>query len=104
KLAVEFGCNDGALMRPLIAAGARAVGVDPSDVALLASREQEWPLIHEYFTEQVARRIATARGRAQIIAGSNVFAHADDLHTILRGVDALLSDDGHFIVEAHYQG
>src|SRR5690242_8588738 len=40
KLAIEFGCNDGVLMRPLINAGAKALGVDPSDVALRASQEQ----------------------------------------------------------------
>jgi len=104
KLAVEFGCNDGVLMRPLIAAGAKAVGVDPGEVALQASREQGWPLLQAYFTEATARQIASKYGQAQLITGNNVFAHADDVHSMVRGVTALLSDEGQFVFEVHYQG
>jgi SAM-dependent methyltransferase len=104
KLAVEFGCNDGVLMRPLLAAGAKALGVDPSDVAFHASQEQSWPLITAYFTERLAGQIASKYGRAQLITGNNVFAHVDDVHAIVRGVAALLSKEGHFVFEVHYQG
>ncbi len=104
KLAVEFGCNDGVLMRPLLAAGAKALGVDPSDVAFHASQEQGWPLITAYFTERLAGQIASKYGRAQLITGNNVFAHVDDVHAIVRGVAVLLSKEGHFVFEVHYQG
>lgn len=49
KLVVEFGCNDGVLMRSLCLAGATAVGVDPSDIACLASEKQGWPLFQSFF-------------------------------------------------------
>jgi novobiocin biosynthesis protein NovU/D-mycarose 3-C-methyltransferase len=104
ELAVEFGCNDGVLMRPLLGAGARALGVDPSDVALRASRERGWPLIPEYFTEDLARRIVSKYGKARLIAGANVFAHMDDIHGVVRAADSLLHDEGHLVLEVHYQG
>jgi len=104
KLAVEFGCNDGVLMRPLLGAGARALGVDPSDVAFHASQAQGWPLITAYFNEGIARQIASKYGRAQLITGNNVFAHVDEVHSIVRGITVLLSQEGHFAFEAHYQG
>ena len=91
-------------MRPLLAAGAKALGVDPSDVAFHASQEQGWPLITAYFTERLASQIASKYGRAQLITGNNVFAHVDDVHAIVRGVAALLSKEGHFVFEVHYQG
>ncbi|MBI3402962.1 MAG: class I SAM-dependent methyltransferase [Acidobacteria bacterium] len=104
RLVVEFGCNDGVLIRPLRAAGARVVGVDPSDVALRASREDGWPLVQAYFDDTAAARVKAAHGPARIVTGNNVFAHVDDLHAIVRGVTALLEDDGVFIFEVQYQG
>jgi novobiocin biosynthesis protein NovU/D-mycarose 3-C-methyltransferase len=104
KLVVEFGCNDGILMRPLREAGARIVGVDPSDVALRASREGGWPLVQAYFDEQAAARVKAEHGPARIVTGNNVFAHVDDLQAIVRGVTTLLDEDGAFVFEVQYQG
>lgn len=104
KLVVEFGCNDGVLLRPLLNAGATVVGVDPSDVALRASRAQSWPLINEFFDEVVAAEILSAYGKARIVVGNNVFAHLSDINAVTRAVTMLLDDDGAFIFEVHYQG
>ncbi|MEZ4671533.1 MAG: class I SAM-dependent methyltransferase [Anaerolineae bacterium] len=104
KLVVEFGCNDGVLLRPLRDAGAKVVGVDPSDVALRASRTDGWSLVNDYFNEGTAQQVKDQYGAAQVITANNTFAHTDDLHTIMRGVDCLLADTGLFIFEVHYQG
>jgi SAM-dependent methyltransferase len=104
RLVVEFGCNDGVLLRPLREAGARVVGVDPSDVALRASEEGGWPLVQGYFNEATAARVRAEHGPARIVTGNNVFAHVDDLHGIVRGVTVLLEDDGVFVFEVQYQG
>jgi SAM-dependent methyltransferase len=104
RLVVEFGCNDGILVRPMREAGARVVGVDPSDVALRASRDGGWPLLQTYFDETAAARVKAEHGPARIVTGNNVFAHVDDLHAIVRGVTTLLEDEGVFIFEVQYQG
>lgn len=104
KLVVEFGCNDGVLMRSLCLAGATAVGVDPSDIACLASEKQGWPLFQSFFNEHVAEKILRQYGRARIVVGNNVFAHVDDIHAIVRSIDLLLEENGVFIFEVHYQG
>ncbi len=104
RLVVEFGCNDGILVRPMRDAGARVVGVDPSDVALRASREGGWPLLQTYFDDAAAARVKAEHGPARIVTGNNVFAHVDDLHAIVRGVTTLLEDEGVFIFEVQYQG
>jgi SAM-dependent methyltransferase len=104
RLVVEFGCNDGILVRPMREAGARVVGVDPSDVALQAGRDGGWPLLQTYFDETAAARVRAEHGQARIVTGNNVFAHVDDLHAIVRGVTTLLEDDGVFIFEVQYQG
>lgn len=104
RLVVEFGCNDGILVRPLLEAGARVVGVDPSDVALAASRAGGWPVLQTYFDETSAARVKAEHGPARIVTGNNVFAHVDDLHAVVRGVTTLLEDEGVFIFEVQYQG
>ena len=104
RLVVEFGCNDGVLVRPMLAAGACVVGVDPSDVAFRASQDGGWPLVQTYFDEAAAARVKVEHGPARIVTGNNVFAHVDDLHAIVRGVTTLLADDGVFVFEVQYQG
>lgn len=104
KLVVEFGCNDGVLLRPLRQAGANVVGVDPSDVALRASQADGWPLVNDYFNEITAQEVKNQHGAARIVTANNTFAHMDDLHSIMRGVECLLEDNGLFIFEVHYQG
>lgn len=104
ELVVEFGCNDGVLLKSMRQAGAKTVGVDPSDVARIASINDGWTLINDYFNEEIARHILREHGRAKIVVGNNVFAHTEDLHTILRGVLELLQEEGLFIIEVYYQG
>ncbi len=104
KLVVEFGCNDGVLLKPLLKAGAKVVGVDPSDVAARASQEQGWPLNRDYFNAESATKVKAQYGAARIVTGNNVFAHTDDLHAIVEGVTTLLEDEGLFVFEVHYQG
>ena len=103
-LVVEFGCNDGILLRPLAATGSQVVGVDPSDVARRASEEQGWPLYEGYFGAAAAERIRADHGPAQVVAANNVCAHVDDLHALLDGVTGLLAPEGRFVFEVHYQG
>jgi predicted TPR repeat methyltransferase len=40
--------------------------------------------------------------KAKIITATNVFAHMADLGEFCRGVEALLADDGIFVIESHY--
>lgn len=103
-LVVEFGCNDGVLLRPLREAGMRVVGVDPSDVARAASEKHGWPLWNEYFGPAVAQAIRAEHGPASIVTGNNTFAHTNDLHNIMQGISAVLDDEGFFVFEVHYQG
>ena len=103
-LIVEFGCNDGILLGPLRAAGARVVGVDPSDVAQRSSDEQGWPLVPGYFGPDIASRVRASYGPARIVTGNNVCAHVDDPNALVAGVTTLLETEGLFVFEVQYQG
>jgi SAM-dependent methyltransferase len=104
QLVVEFGCNDGILLLPLQQAGARVIGVDPSDVAREASKQHGFSLYNDYFDSNIAAKILDANGPAHIVTANNTFAHNDNIHALMQGVTTVLATDGFFIFEVHYQG
>lgn len=102
-LFVEIGSNDGMLL-DLIKDTARVLGVDPATTVTLRALKRGLPTITEFFSERLAKQIRSEWGKAKVILGANSIAHLNDLHDLIRGVVALLRDDGVFIMEANYWG
>lgn len=101
-LVVDVGSNDGTLLRFFQAIGCRVLGVDPAKAIAEAASESGMETLAEFFTPELAREIRATRGPARVITANNVFAHAEDLHGVLDGVRALLSEDGVFAFEVSY--
>jgi methylation protein EvaC len=101
---VEVGCNDGTLIKTLLGKNIRALGVDPASNIVQPLIKKKLPILNDYFTEKVAKKITKNFGKVDVICGFNVFAHIEDMHDVLRGVKTLLKDDGIFIFEVHYLG
>ncbi|MDD5110180.1 MAG: class I SAM-dependent methyltransferase [Patescibacteria group bacterium] len=99
---VEIGSNDGHFLAVVKETGTPVLGVDPAlNIAQIAN-DRGVPTIADFFGERVAQQIVRDHGPAQVIVGNNVVAHINDHHDLLRGVTALLSDDGVFVLEAPY--
>jgi SAM-dependent methyltransferase len=102
SLVVEIGSNDGSLLRFYQERDCRVLGIDPArDVAARAAAAGVETL-PTFFTSDLAREIRSKRGPAALIEANNVFAHADELRDIVRGVRTLLADDGVFVFEVSY--
>jgi SAM-dependent methyltransferase len=101
-LVVDIGSNVGTLLEAFRAAGTRILGVDPASNIVRIAEKRGVETINEFFSEDVARRIATEYGNAATITGTNVFAHVDDLAAFMRAIDILLTPGGVFIFEAPY--
>lgn len=101
-LVVDIGSNDGTLLRFFQAMGCRVLGVDPAKAIARAATESGIETLSEFFTPDLAREIRANRGAARLITANNVFAHAEDLRSILDGIRALLSPDGVFAFEVSY--
>lgn len=103
SLAVEIGSNIGMMLKPLKElCGVKAIGVEPAQNIAKMANEMGLETINDFFTEKVARGIAEKSGKADIVVANNVFAHIDDLDEILRGIKALLKENGVFVFENHY--
>lgn len=99
---VEIGSNDGVLLRAFQARGASVLGVDPARKIAAAATASGVETRAAFFTEDLARAIRAERGPAKVIAANNCMAHIDDLASVVRGVAALLADDGVFVMEVQY--
>jgi SAM-dependent methyltransferase len=101
---VEFGCNDGILLAPLQAAGIKAVGVDVSMNITEMARANGLDVVTGYFNRAVAAEIKERIGPADIVTGSNAFAHNDHPEIILEAAGDILAEDGHLCLEVMYAG
>jgi SAM-dependent methyltransferase len=101
-LVIDIGSNVGVLLQMFKDRGTRVLGVDPAaNIAAIANRNGV-ETIPAFFNEAVAARILSTHGPASVITGTNVFAHIDDLHGLMRAADLLLNERGVFVVEAPY--
>ena len=87
KSVVEFGCNDGVLLRPLADQGIRnVIGVDPASNVISTIDDSRIEAINDYFTEEVAARIVAEYGAVDLILANNVYAHIRDIQGTTRAV------------------
>lgn len=102
-IVVEIGSNDGIMLNHF-KDKARILGVDPSTNVVIRALKRGIPTLSEFFTGRIGRLIAKEWGKAKIVMGSNCIAHLNDLRDLVDGVEALLADNGVFVVEANYWG
>ena len=102
---LEFGCNDGVLLKPLADQGIRTViGVDPAVNVVASINDPRVTVINNFFTEEVANDIVNKYGKVDLVMANNVYAHIADIKGTTRAVANVLSDNGVFVFEVHYLG
>lgn len=100
-LVVDIGSNDGTLLRNFLEGGHRVHGIEPTDMGKLA-RSRGIPTTIAFFSPTVASSFRAEHGPAKIITCTNVFAHMEDIGTLLEALIGMLDKDGVFISENHY--
>lgn len=102
---LEFGCNDGILLKPLADQGiANLIGVDPALNILKTIDDPRINTVHGFFNESLAEELIGRFGKADLVLANNVFAHISDINGVTRAVENILKDDGVFVFEVHYLG
>ena len=104
KSVIEFGCNDGTLIAALENHGIRSLGVDLAANITEMARQQGRNVVTGAFGPGIVDELLDEMGQADVITGSNVFAHNADPASILETVNALLAPDGVLCLEVMYAG
>jgi methylation protein EvaC len=102
---LEFGCNDGVLLKPLADQGiATVIGVDASKNVLDSIQDLRLTLVNAFFTQELADMIVAKHGLLDCVMANNVYAHISDIQDATKAVHRVLKDEGIFVFEVHYLG
>lgn len=99
---VEIGSNDGTLLSFFKSAGMTVLGIDPAESIAREATQKGINTLPTFFTSGLAETIKREHGPADLIVANNVFAHADDLHDIVKGIRTLLKPNGVYVFEVSY--
>ncbi|MSO92283.1 MAG: class I SAM-dependent methyltransferase [Rhodospirillales bacterium] len=98
---VDIGCNDGIMLTRYPRKRFRLLGIEPSSAGEHA-RKAGFEVVPKFFARELGSSLARSHGRARLITATNVFAHVDDIRSFAEGIEALLTEDGVFIIEFPY--
>ena len=99
SLVTEVASNDGYLLQHFLAAGIPVLGVEPAANVAEAARARGITTEFRFLGAETGREIARRHGRADLVAGNNVFAHVPDIRGFAAGLRALVKDDGTVTLE-----
>ena len=94
SLVTEVASNDGYLLQHFQAAGIPVLGVEPAANVAEAARARGITTEVQFLGAETGREIAQRHGRADLVAGNNVFAHVPDIRGFAAGLRELVKDDG----------
>ncbi|MEW6304899.1 MAG: class I SAM-dependent methyltransferase [Verrucomicrobiota bacterium] len=99
-LVLDIGCNDGTLLLSYRTKGLRLLGIDPSDVALMA-REKGLQVVNDFFSAR-AFRSAYPDDKPRVITSISMFYDLEDPHAFVEDIRSVLHERGIWILEQSY--
>jgi 2-polyprenyl-3-methyl-5-hydroxy-6-metoxy-1,4-benzoquinol methylase len=94
SLVTEVASNDGYLLQHFLAQDIPVLGVEPAANVAEVARERGIRTVVEFLGTETGQQIARQYGRADLVAGNNVFAHVPDIRGFAAGLRALVKDSG----------
>jgi len=99
KSVLDIGSNDGTQLRHFQELGYEVLGVESSKTTAAIANANKVPTLNEFFNEALAAKIGR---QFDVINAAGVFFHLEELHSVARGIRALLKEDGVFVVQFLY--
>ena len=103
SVVLDIGCNDGSLLSIFKNKyKVKTIGVDPTD-AINDALDLDLK-IKNYFSSDTIEKINEKFNKVDVITFTNVFAHIEDLKSLLINLKKIISDETIIIIENHYLG
>jgi 2-polyprenyl-3-methyl-5-hydroxy-6-metoxy-1,4-benzoquinol methylase len=96
---IEVGSNDGYLLQYFVAQGIPVLGIEPAANVARVAIEGGVPTMTTMFRTEVARELAAAGTRADLLCGANVLAQVSNLNDFVGALKILLKADGVVTIE-----
>ena len=96
---IEVASNDGYLLRNFVSAGIPCLGVEPTASTAGVAEKIGVPVLRDFFSEALGKKLADEGRRADLIVGNNVFAHVPDINDFTKGLKAALKPNGILTLE-----
>ena len=101
KKILDIGCNDGSLLNIFKNKGSITYGVEPTN-AYISARNSGHKVFNNFFCKETASKIKRIIGNIDIITFTNVFAHIDNLKSLISDLKTLIGKNTLVIIENHY--
>ncbi|WP_394191930.1 methyltransferase domain-containing protein [Pseudoalteromonas atlantica] len=102
KFAIDVGSNDGTFLKCFKQKGFKVLGIDPASAIAAKATLEGIETIADLMTEEKGKFISKHYGTAGLVTAFNVFAHADEMIDLLKGITQVLDNDGLFVFEVSY--
>lgn len=96
---MEIASNDGYLLHQFVKKDIPCFGVEPTKCTADAAREKGVESIGEFFSADLARRLAEERGKQDLIICNNVLAHVPNINDFVKGLKIILAQSGTVTLE-----
>jgi hypothetical protein len=96
---IEIASNDGYLLKNFVAAGIPCLGIEPTASTAKAAELLGIPVLRDFFSEKLAKKLAETKQQADLITGNNVYAHVPDINDFTRGLKVALKPGGTITLE-----
>ncbi len=100
---VDIAGNDGTLLKQFKdELGLKVLNVDPATNLTAIAESIGVESLANFWSSEIAEKIKSEKGKADLITATNVFAHVDDVTDFISAAGILLKDNGVLAIEFPY--
>ncbi len=102
NMVLDIGCNDGILLAKLKQHDISILGVDPAQNIGQQTQKNGIPVVIDFFTSKLARKLKKQKKSFDLIVSTNTLAQSINPRDFIDGINYILKKDGILVLEVGY--